>query len=152
MKFLKELKHNKYTLVLFFIFLGLFVLGAIVFSIVMPKSGNEKYGNRLDDIKKDNAEITSTQENKIIEEVKKKNFVKDVSINIEGRIINVIVEVKKDTSDKDAKSLGEIVLKATPEKQLKYYDIQLFLKNENKDAKGFPMIGYKNSSDKGFAF
>lgn len=149
---LKEVKGNKYTLIVFFIFLGLFILGSIVFAIVMPKGGNEKYGNRLDDIKKDNAEITSSQTDKIVEEVKKKGFVVKCSTNIEGRIINVIVEVKKDTSSKDAKGLGSVVLGAIPDKQKKYYDVQLFLKNENSEAKDYPMIGYKNSSDKDFVF
>jgi len=150
---LKELKRNKYTMIVFFIFLGLFILGAIVFSIVMPSTDeNKKYGNRLDDIEEAGAVITKDETAKIESAVKNKSFVNSASTSVEGRIINVIVEVKKGTDVKDAKSLGNTVLDAISDKQKKLYDVQLFLKNEDKDAKGYPMIGYKNSSDKGFVF
>lgn len=151
-KILDELKKNRYTVVVFCIFLALFIMGWAVFGLVMPKNDELKYGNRLDDIKEANAEITKSDTDKIIESVKKKDYVKEASTDVEGRIINVIVEVKKDTSIKTAKELGSVVLSAISDKQKKLYDVQLFIKNENKDAKDFPTIGYKNSSDKDFVY
>lgn len=150
---LKELKKNRYTMIVFCIFLGLFILGALIFSIVMPSTDeNKKYGNRLEDIEKAGAVITKDETAKIVDAVEKKNFVKSASTSVEGRIINVIVEVKDGTDIKEAKTLDKVVLDAVSDKQKKLYDIQLFLKNENGKAKGYPAIGYKNSSDKGFAF
>lgn len=150
---MKELKKNKYTLIVFFIFLGLFIVGAVVFSIVMPSGNdNEKYGNRLDDIKKAGLTITKEETSKIVESVEKVSYVKSASTSVEGRIINVIVTVKDKTSVKEAKALDKTVLASISDKQKKLYDVQLLIKNENEKAKDFPMIGYKNSSDKGFVF
>ena len=150
---MKELKKNKYTMLVFFIFLGLFIIGWLVFGLVMPNGDeNKKYGNRLEDIEKAGAVIKEDDTSKIVEAVEKKDFVKDASTNVEGRIVNVIVEVKKGTSVKNARSLGDTILDSMTDKHKKYYDVQLFVKNENEKEEGFPMIGYKNSSDKGFAF
>lgn len=149
----KELGKNKYTMLVFFIFLGLFIMGWLVFGIVMPNGDeNKKYGNRLEDIEKAGATITKDDTSKIVTAVEKKDFVKSASTNVEGRIINVIVETKKGTSVKNAKSLGDVILDSMSDTHKKYYDVQLFVKNENEKEQGFPMIGYKNSSDKGFAF
>lgn len=153
MSFFKELRRNKYTVTVFIIFLGLFIIGWVLFGLIMPSGDqNEKYGNRLDDIKAANAMLKDSDTAKIVEAVKKKSFVKQASTNVEGRIINVIVEVKKGTSVKDAKTLGNVTLDALSDKHKKLYDVQLLVKSEDSKDTNFPIIGYKNSSDKGFAF
>lgn len=156
--FAKELKRNKYSIVVFFIFLILFIIGWIVFGFVMPKNNGEQYGNRLDSIKAEYGDLEAAQKasneagEKIAEEVKKKGFVNDASIDVKGKIINIIVQVKSGTSSNTAKGLSEVVLSATPDKIKKLYDLQLFITNEKDGTKDFPIIGYKNSKDKGFAF
>lgn len=153
MSVLKEFGKNKYTVTVFIIFLGLFLIGWVLFGLIMPHGDqNEKYGNRLDDIKEANAMIKDSDTSKIVDAVKKKSFVKEASTNVEGRIVNVIVEVKKGTSVKDAKSLGNVTLDALSDQHKKLYDVQLLVKNEDSKDTNFPIIGYKNSSDKGFAF
>lgn len=146
----KELKENKYTTIVFIIFLVLFLLGGLLFGLVMPKRGVPVYGNRLDGIEK--VEVTKKQTDKLLSDIKSKSYVKDVSTNTNGKIINVVVEVKNGTDVKTAKELGKTVLGAFTDDQKKFFDIQLYLKNENKDAKGYPIIGYKNSSANDFAY
>ena len=149
----KELKGNRYTILVFFLFLGMFIIGWLVFGFIMPNGDeNKKYGNRLEDIEKAGQTITKEQTDKIVSAVEKKSFVKKASTSVEGRIINVIVEVKKDTSLEKAKGLSETVLGAISVNQKKLYDIQLLIKNENAKNKDYPIIGYKNSSGKAFAF
>lgn len=149
----KELKQNKYTVLVFVIFLVLFIIGWFVFGLIMPNGDeNKKYGNRLDDIRKANALITKSETDKIVEAVKKKSFVKNASSTVEGRIINIIIEVNKDTTVDTAKTIGSVVLDAISDKQKKLYDVQLFIKSENTKSTKFPIIGYKNSVDKGFKF
>ena len=149
-KLLDELKKNKFTTIVFFIFLVLFIIGWIAFGLVMPKTGKPVYGNRLDGIEK--VQVTDTETNDLIKELKEKKYVTTASTNVSGKIINVLVEFEKGTSKSKAKSLKDEVLKAFTDDQKKFYDIQLFITNENKDAKGYPIIGYKNSTDKNFAF
>ncbi len=149
-KLMKELKENKFTTIVFLIFLGLFLIGALIFGLVMPKTGKPIYGNRLDGIEK--VEVTKDQTNELVKNLKDKDYVTSASTHISGKIINVLIETKEGTSIKKAKTLKTIVLKAFEEDQKKFYDIQLFITNENKDAKGYPVIGYKNSSEKNFVF
>lgn len=149
-KLMKELKENKFTTIVFLIFLGLFLIGALIFGLVMPKTGKPIYGNRLDGIEK--VEVTKDQTNELVKNLKDKDYVTSASTHISGKIINVLIETKEGTSIKKAKTLKTIVLKAFEEDQTKFYDIQLFITNENKDAKGYPVIGYKNSSEKNFVF
>ena len=149
-KLMKELKENKFTTIVFLIFLGLFLIGALIFGLVMPKTGKPIYGNRLDGIEK--VEVTKAQTNELVKNLKDKDYVTSASTHISGKIINVLIETKEGTSIKKAKTLKTIVLKAFEEDQKKFYDIQLFITNENKDAKGYPVIGYKNSSEKNFVF
>lgn len=149
-KLMKELKENKFTTIVFLIFLGLFLIGALIFGLVMPKTGKPIYGNRLDGIEK--VEVTKDQTNELVKNLKDKDYVTSASTHISGKIINVLIETKEGTSIKKSKTLKTIVLKAFEEDQKKFYDIQLFITNENKDAKGYPVIGYKNSSEKNFVF
>ena len=149
-KLLKELKQNKFTVVVFCIFLGLFLLGWLVFGLVMPKSGEPVYGNRLEGIEE--VKITEDQTSDLVKELKSKDYVVTASVHIKGRIVNVLVETKKGTKTSTAKTLNKIVLKEFEDDQKKFYDFQLFLTNENKDAKGYPIIGYKNSSASKFTF
>lgn len=149
-KLIKELKQNKFTTIVFCLFLGLFLIGWLVFGLVMPKNGTPNYGNRLDGIEE--VEVTKGQTSSLVAELKSKDYVTNASTHVSGKIINVLVETKKGTKTSTAKTLGKVVLKAFDEKQIKFYDIQLFLTNEDNNAKGYPLIGYKNSTDKKFVF
>lgn len=149
-KLINELKQNKFTTIVFCIFLGLFLIGWLLFGLVMPKNGKPIYGNRLEGIEE--VKVTEEQTADLVRELKSKDYVANASTHISGRIINVIVETKEGTKTSTAKTLGKVVLKAFDKDQLKFYDIQLFLNNENDNAKGYPLIGYKNSADKDFVF
>ncbi|MGM9878760.1 MAG: hypothetical protein ACI31R_01905 [Bacilli bacterium] len=149
-KLIKELKQNKFTTIVFCIFLGLFLVGWLLFGLVMPKNGEPVYGNRLDGI--EDVKVTDEQTSELVKELKSKDYVTNASTHISGRIINVIVETKKGTKTSTAKTLRKVVLETFDDDQIDYYDFQLFLKNEDDSAKGYPLIGYKNSTDKDFAF
>ena len=145
-----ELKKNKYTIIVFVIFVILFILGWMLFGLVMPKTGSPVYGDRLKKI--EGIEVKDDQSKKIIDDLKAKDFITDATIDIKGAIVNVIVTVKEKTEVKTAKEAGDIILKVLDDKQKSAYDVQLFVKNEKDNINGYPFIGYKNSSEKGFTY
>lgn len=149
-KLMKELKQNKFTTIVFLIFLALFLLGWLIFGLVMPKNGQPVYGDRLSGIEE--VEFKESDRSSLVKELKDKDYVTKASTDVKGKIINVIIETKEKTSVKKSKTLKSIIIKNITKDQLAYYDIQMFVTNENKDAKGYPFIGYKNSTDKNFAF
>lgn len=146
-KLIKELKANKYTTIIFCIFLGLFVIGWILYGMVMPSSGKPVYGDRLDDI--EDVPVTDENESNLVSSLKDKDIVSSCSVHVSGKIINVIVNVKDGTSISKAKALNTTVLKNLTSEQKKLYDIQLFLVS---DSKGYPVIGYKGASENKFIF
>lgn len=146
----KEMKNNKYTIFVFFVFLILFILGWVLFGLFMPKTGTPVYGDRLKGIEE--VELTTQQSKKLVEELKKLSYVTDAIVDVNGATINIIVTVKEKTEVKTAKGLSDVILKNIDDKQKSFYDIQLFVQNEKEKIKGYPFIGYKNSSDKGFTY
>lgn len=149
-KLLKELKENKYTTIVFFIFLGLFLLGWLLYGMIMPSNSAEKYGNRLDGI--DKVALTKSDLDNIEKDLEENNIVNSASVRISGRIINIIVEVKEGTKAANATSLSKDAIKNLDKEELAFYDIQLFITNEKEDTKGYPLIGYKSASAKKFVF
>lgn len=149
-KLLKELKQNKYTTIVFFIFLGLFIMAWLVYGMVMPSNSTEKYGNRLDGIEE--VELKDDDLEDIVKKIEKNDIVNSASARVSGRIINVIVEVKEGTKISNAKKLTSDATKTLSKDELGFYDVQLFILNEKEDSKGYPIIGYKSASEKNFAF
>ena len=146
----KELKENKYTVFVFFAFLILFILGWVLFGLFMPKTGTPVYGDRLKGIEK--VQLTDEASKKMVEALKKLDYVTDASVDEKGATINVIVTVKEKTEVKKAKEAGDTVLKCLTDDQKSFYDVQLFVKNEKEKISGYPFIGYKNSTAKGFTY
>lgn len=146
----KEIKGNKYTMAVFCLFLGIFIIGWLVYGVVMPSAGKPVYGNRLEGIEE--VEITENKKEKIIKSLEEKSFVTHANVKLNGKIINVIVKVKDGTKPATARALNTTVTKNLNEKELSFYDIQLFLTNENENAKNYPIIGYKSAVDAKFTF
>ena len=149
-KLLKELKENKYTTIVFFMFLGMFLIAWFLYGMIMPSNSSEKYGNRLDGIEK--VELSEKDLDKISSNLEDNDIVNSANVRVSGKIINVIIEVKEGTKVVNAVKLDDAVSKSLDKDELAFYDIQLFITNEDKEAKGYPIIGYKSSSEKKFVF
>lgn len=147
---IKEFKENKYTMIVFLLFFGMFIMGWLVYGVVMPSKGAPVYGNRLEGIEK--VEIKKQTLKNIEKNLEEKSIVNNASTHISGKIINVLIEVKDGTKLTSAKVLNTQVTKELSKEELSFYDVQILITNENKDAKGYPIIGYKSAVDKKFTF
>lgn len=142
-----------------FIVIAAFIV--LVLKLVLPSSGNNKYGDRLEDI--DKYRITEKEEKKVIKSIKEKEQVISCDIDIQGKIINVIFTVNKDVSKDDAKAIAQESLAQFSEKVKSYYDIQYMIKKKDEEGTKvtkqlddektkevtvyeFPIMGYKNKS------
>lgn len=144
------IKKNKYTSIVILIFVLLAVLGAFIIKIFFSSGNLATYGDRLEDI--ENYKIDSEQSNKLKKELKALDNVTDVSYDLKGKIVNVLITVSKDTKVADAKKLADSVLTYFEDDQIKYYDYQVFISSEDETNKSYPIIGYKGSSEKVFSF
>ncbi len=130
-------KHKKVCIVA-----GIFILLLLLFFIIffiIPLFGNNKYGDRLEDI--EDYKVSKSTVNDIKDAVSSNDFVTDVDYHNEGRILNFIVTVNADTDINTAKGVSDAVLDGLSNKLKKYYDVEIYL-NTKEDSEIYPVIGY----------
>ena len=159
-KKIRKLLKNK-TFILFMILFIIFLICLFILRGVFFPGGGSNYGNRLEGIKK--ISFTKKDQNKVVDELKKNDKVKSAKMNIHGKIVNVIFDVKKDVSTGDSKKIAEESLKNFSKEVKEFYDIEYIItKTEEKGKetkttdedgktvteikKEFPIMGYKNSN------
>lgn len=135
MNFIK--KHKVLVIIISIILVTLLFL-FILLKAFIP-SGNE-YGNRLKGI--DKVVISSKDINKWEQIIKKREKIKEVSINVQGRLINILIKVEEDTNIDDIKDYSKEKLEIFDENELNYYDIQFYIINEKDNIEHYPSIGY----------
>ncbi len=148
MKFFK--KHMKES-----IFLTVFlviILTCLITFIVMWFGGNgDKYGTRLDGIK--DVPLSDSYLEEISNEVKDEEIVSNATIDLEGRLVNVIITVSDDASIDASKNLSDIVKDNFTEDELAFYDIQIFLVDSGSNEESiYPIIGYKHKTSDVFVW
>ena len=145
----KFIKNNKLTVITFIICV-IFVI--IVFAVKLtffPDEAKAIYGDRLEGIEK--VEITSKEQDNIISKLEEKTEVKKAEIDIKGRILNVIITVNDDVELDASKALTGTITDTLEKDQTSYYDIQVFVKKDNDDAR-YPIIGYKHQDKDAFTW
>lgn len=139
---MKFIKRRKYTLILLIVFVLLVFLAVKVKEVLMPDEGRASYGDRLDE--RDNYPISDDIYNKITEDYSKDTNVKQITHNLNGKIIKFFVTVDDKVSIKDAKALGEKLITYFDENTLSYYSVQIYVLKADKALNNFPIIGMKD--------
>lgn len=139
-------KRNRYTCILLFIFILFIVLGLKVKDIFVPDEGKATYGERLKNIEKH--PISNETYNKVDEAIKKNSSVVKVSHRLQGKTINYYITFSEKTSVKDAKNIGDSLIKEFDEDTLSYYSIQVYLLKEDEKLNNFPIMGMKHPESK----
>ena len=142
----KFLKRNRYTVFLLVIFVLFVVLGLKVKDIFVPDEGKATYGDRLKNIEKH--PINNEVYTKIDEMIKGKSGVSKVSHRIQGKTINYYITFDEKVTVKDAKVIGDSLVKEFDEDTLDYYSLQVYLLKEDEKLNNFPIIGMKHPSSK----
>lgn len=143
------IKNNKVTVVAFIICVIFVILVFAVKLTFFPNEGTAIYGDRLDGIEE--VEITDKQQEDIIKSLEDKDEVKEVSCDIKGRTLNVLITVNDDVELDPAKALTSSITENLEEDQTSYYDIQVFISKDNDDTR-FPIIGYKHQNKDEFSW
>ena len=142
----KFVKRNRYTCILLFIFILFVILGLKVKDILVPDEGKAVYGDRLKNIEQH--PISDSVYNKIEEELKKNSNVVKVTHRLQGKTINYYITVGEKVSVKDARGIGDSLLKYFDEETLKYYSLQVSMLKEDEKLNNFPIMGMKHPDSK----
>ncbi len=148
------IKKHKLVLIVIGIFI---VLGLITFVFVYTnfiKADKNVYGNRLDGI--DKVVISDSMADNLKKAVKEKKFVNEVEYLLQGRIVKLIIDVKN-TDVATAKTVTEVVSTFFNDEYKAYYDFEVYITNKSlvvveDEDNGFPIIGYKKSSNEKFSW
>lgn len=108
------------------------------------------YGNRLDGINKVKLEKKDLKEAEKI--VVADGAVIKAKVRLEGKTIYVDAVVTKETNTDSARQAVSNVITSFDEKEVKFYDFELFIENEDAENQSFPIIGHKKSSRDSFSW
>ncbi len=144
------IKKNKLTTLIIVIFVVVVFIGAYLYNLLFTSGRREAYGNRLDGIEQ--VEITDTQYKEIKNKIQENENVTKVTTDLKGKVVNIIITVKDEVTKDSAKAIGATALESFDADQLKFYDIQIFVKKDNEALNDFPIIGYKQNGRDGLTW
>lgn len=147
---MEYIKKNKLTVFIIAIFVVFVIMGGYLYNALFANGRSGIYGDRLEGI--DSVKISDKQYKNIKSKLKENENVTKVSTDLKGKIVNIIITVKDEVSKDDAKNIAATSLTEFDEEQLKFYDIQIFVKKDNKDLNDFPIIGYKQNGKDGLTW
>ena len=108
------------------------ILMGIIAILLFFKSGKDKYGDRLDGIKK--VTITEKMKDTIIAESNKDEKVKNTKIDVKGKIIYVTIYLENVSSVIEAQGKAVNSLSAISDDIKKKYDVQFIVIQEKTDT------------------
>ena len=143
---------NKRLLKILILVLSLVIAGVIIYElvkIIMPDSSVSLYGNRQENTSViPNTKITATTDL-----IKGNEFVNSAKTYLGGvLIVNIVIDVKKDTKLLTIESMLDKVLELYSDKEKSEYDFQVFVtcKEDTADDSAYPIIGYKHKTSLAF--
>ncbi len=144
----KTKKKFKIDLSVIIFIVVVLLIGLVIFYLTLGQRGN-KYGDRLRGIEK--ISFTKKDKNKYIDSLKGNETVKSASIDIQGRIIYVIVDFKDYVSIDDARNIVSDSLGNLSDEVKGYYDINALITKSDEQPneegnKQFPRSGYKRKT------
>lgn len=145
--FAKLVKKNKKVSIVIGVVLLVIILFFLLKGWVFPDFSKSLYGDRLDGI--EDVPIEKSQVTELEDKIKENDYVENVEYRLQGRLVNVEVEVSKDADKTKVKELANVLLDTFTSEQKKYYDLQIFISSSDY---AINYIGYKHKSSDAFAW
>lgn len=133
-------KNTKIVLAIFTIFIV--ILGVIRFYII---EGRGKPIYKIDK-KLQNVKFTEQEKNKIIKKIKENKEVINIKVDSKIDKINIVITVNNSMTRDNAKTMANSLINLFSDKQKNKFDLEVFVKSEDKKNQSFPIIGYRSAS------
>ena len=143
----KNKQDNTMLWILIVILLVCFLLiGFLFYKYFYSGISTSKYGDtRLEGI--ENYPLSPNLESEINELYKEEKSVNKVKVDVEGRIIYIIVDFKESIKVDSAKSIATKALDKIGEDNLKFYEVQYILTYSGEEENAnYPVFGSKNAN------
>ena len=133
------------------IILCLVVLVVVVLSLFIYKNlFQQNKSNRLEGI--ENHQLTKKEVSKIKDTFNELEDVKSIDVYTNYKIIKIYLELKEDISLDDVKEKSNEVIEKISEKNLSFYDVEIFVECLDKESDQYPKIGYKYKTSSEFTW
>ena len=143
----KNKQDNTMLWILIIILLVCFLLiGFLFYKYFYSGISTSKYGDtRLEGI--ENYPLSENLESEINKLYKEEKSVNKVKVDVEGRIIYIIVDFKESIKVDSAKSIATKALDKIGEDNLKFYEVQYILTYSGEEENtNYPVFGSKNAN------
>lgn len=140
---------KKYKIILIIVFILIMLFGTLgIIKLLYPDSSKSFYGTRLEGIEQvEISDKTYEKVKKVLTDTEKVSTVKAYS---NGRVVNIILKVKKDVDTITSEGLADKAFENFEENEKSYYDFQVFITSEDDKDEAYPKIGYKSKSSLSF--
>lgn len=166
MAFLKFLNKHKVGLICIVILVSV-IIAALLLLRSMYLSGTEGtlYGNRLDGI--ENVKLDTNVLNGITDEIKKSESVKSASHRVEGKLLNITIDVANGTPIETSQTLTAPILNSLSDEEKNFYDIEVMITSTEEEevtanaeasedgvehTTVYPIMGYKHRTTADFVW
>ena len=146
MEFIK--KHLTAIIVALVCLVLLILAGFAIYRMFYPSNDKSVYGDRLSNA----PQVTDEAINKIKEDINATELVNSVTYNQSVTTLKFFIDVKEDVKIAKAQELGDIVIENLESKVLEFYDIAVYLTQNNGEMKEYPAIGQHAKSSKAFSW
>ena len=147
---MKKKMNPKLTICITSLVIGLIIIVLLVkiYNNLFPNSGSK----RLEGI--ENYNLTSEEVNAVKEKINELENIESIDVHTNDeltKIITIFITLKEDIDLEKVKSKLDEVIPLFSEDNLKFYDIQVFVKS-NEESDVYPQIGYKHKTSSNFAW
>lgn len=136
------IKSHKQLIILVSIIIVAIILVLILLSSFNIDYNKSEYGNRLNKIEEHKIKNTD----KLIKEMEALEETKKCSYRLQGKLIYITLTMVDGVNIDKAKEIANKVLDYFEKDDLKYYDLEVILKNENGKMENYPKIGQKHKT------
>ena len=143
------IRKNKFVIIAIAVFLILVIIAFQVVNMFFPEEGKALYGDRLEGIEE--VELSDKKISSMSSAIEDDAAVKEASVSVAGKIVEVIITVQDDTTVDTAKGLNAIVLEQLEDDEKGLTRDLVFVKKDT-DAADFPIIGYKHHAKDSFSW
>jgi len=143
---MKKLKKY-YKWIIMFLVIAIISILAILICKNLFSQGES---NRLDDI--ENHEITQKEINLVKENLNKLDAIQHIDISTNYKLIKIFIQLKEEIELDDVNRIANESINNFSEKNINFYDVEIFVDCMNEESKIYPKIGYKHKSNSEFTW
>ncbi len=143
---IKKLKKYYKLIIVFIVILIVIILSLFIYKNLFQ----EGKSNRLEGIEEYN--LSNKEISSIEEKLYELENVESIDVYTNYKIIKIFLELKEDIDFDDVEEKSNEIIEEISEKNLSFYDLEIFVECNDEESEVYPKIGYKYKSDSKFTW